>query len=692
MSAGLSFDNAFWFLAMNSDHITKSGNKYILLDLVGTGGMAEVYRCKLSGQQGFEKIIVIKKLLPAIAADKEIVESFIDEARLAALLQHENIISIYDFGEMDGSYFIAMEYLFGKNLHTLIRRGKEVGLPMGPEQPLLIAAKICEGMEYAHTLKGLDNQPLNIIHRDLSPHNVFITYDGKVKIIDFGIAKAELYDSRTKAGVVKGKITYMSPEQLAGENIDKRSDIFAIGILLYEMLSGQRMYGGDTATVIRKCMQVDYVKLEDIRPDLPTAIYAILQKALHKDRDKRYQSCAEMGQDIDDCLFNMRRRVDGRMLKDYVRQVLSDEYAVEKERLSGVDARISRADDNEEQMEKTRVQAAPVLSPPTMDSSHGEEKTRVIQSPSFSVSTPMRSSTSRGYWKGASGVVIFSLICFVIYFSVFEQDEEVNEPPDVPKEFSQPVTVKLPTPSSSVSKPVQGWRKVKRIKVKSKKTKLEQDVDRYLAKAEKAFAANRLIRPGDGSSYNYYRKVLQLDPENDAARRGIERIGRRYGELAEDALGRNQYSEAVEFVEMGLVVTPRNAKLLSLRRKLSHREDNSVEVLLDRAQQALARDDLMTPADDCAYKYYRNVLAIDKGNSRALAGIRAIAERYFSLAEAAYKKMRLATARGYVEKGLALSPHNPKLLGLKRDLSKSKPEVIIKSVEKTFREILAPLQ
>ncbi|MFH0781909.1 MAG: protein kinase [Pseudomonadota bacterium] len=317
----------------------KLGTKYTLLELIGMGGMAEVFKGKLSGAEGFEKIVVIKKLFPQFAQDREIVSHFIAEAKLAALLQHENIAQIYDFGELDGNFFIAMEYLIGKDLHTVIQRAKELQLPLGTAQALFITAKILEGMEYAHSLKDHHQQPLNLIHRDLSPHNVFITFEGRVKIIDFGIARADLFDNKTKVGMAKGKISYMSPEQLTAEKVDQRSDIFAIGILLYEMLSGQRMYSGDTATVIRKCLGGEYERLDAVRPDLPTALHTILDKALAKDVEGRYQRCGLMLTDIEEFLFSIEKRPSGHLLDAYMHRLFSDEPTSESKNPLAEEAR-----------------------------------------------------------------------------------------------------------------------------------------------------------------------------------------------------------------------------------------------------------------------------------------------------------------------------------------------------------------
>jgi len=308
------------------------GEKYILLDHIGAGGVAEVFRGKLTRDKGFEKLIVIKKLLAEHNSDREMINVSIREARLAALLQHDNIAATYDFGEIDGEYFLAMEYLFGKNLYSVMARARDNKDQFRVTEALLIGSKICEGMEYAHNLTDLQSKPLNIVHRDLTPHNIFVTYDGKVKILDFGVAKAELFDNKTREGVVKGKISYMSPERLSGEGVDSRSDIFSIGILLYEMISKKRMYQGDTAELIRKCLTAEYENLKSLLPELEPAIYKILDKALAVEIDKRYQTCSQMQGDIDDLLFQMQQRVDSRLLKNTIQTLFAREYETEQQK------------------------------------------------------------------------------------------------------------------------------------------------------------------------------------------------------------------------------------------------------------------------------------------------------------------------------------------------------------------------
>jgi serine/threonine protein kinase len=181
--------------------------KYLLLDKIAIGGMAELYRARITGTQGFEKLIVIKKLLPHLTDEAELVKAFIHEAKLAALLQHRNIVNIFDFGSMEGTYFIAMEHLFGKDLRLITERSQGKGPPLSTEHALYITAKTCEGLDYAHHLKDFQGNPLNIIHRDISPQNILVTYDGEVKIVDFGIAKAAGQNTKTREGVIKGKVS-----------------------------------------------------------------------------------------------------------------------------------------------------------------------------------------------------------------------------------------------------------------------------------------------------------------------------------------------------------------------------------------------------------------------------------------------------------------------------------------------------
>src|SRR4051812_41289948 len=207
--------------------------------------MAEVFKAKSFGVEGFEKILAIKRILPSMAEDADFIEMFIDEAKICGQLNHANICQIFELGRVEDSHFIAMEYVWGKDVLQIQNRFRKLRQTMKPEMAAFIAAKLCEGLDYAHKKKDAAGRPLHIIHRDISPQNILISYDGELKIIDFGIAKAASRSSKTQAGVLKGKFGYMSPEQVRGLPLDRRSDLFAVGTPLYEWLTRERAVADD---------------------------------------------------------------------------------------------------------------------------------------------------------------------------------------------------------------------------------------------------------------------------------------------------------------------------------------------------------------------------------------------------------------------------------------------------------------
>lgn len=307
--------------------------KYQLLQKIAVGGMAELYRAKVTRDHGFEKRVAIKKILPHLSDEGNLVKAFIDEAKLAALLQHENIIQIYDFGSIHGEYFIAMEYLFGKDLRKLTHKLRKNGSALDLESTLYIISRICVGLDYSHKLRDLQGKPLNIIHRDINPQNIFLTYEGQVKIIDFGIAKAASHNSTTHEGLIKGKIAYMSPEQAMGQIIDHRSDIFSSGIILYELLAGQRMFEGETMHIYSQVREAHYTALNKLRPDLPDKLYAVVDRALAKEPDDRYQTCSQMLADLEECIFELSVRPNSRSFATFIKDFFKEEFAIEESAL-----------------------------------------------------------------------------------------------------------------------------------------------------------------------------------------------------------------------------------------------------------------------------------------------------------------------------------------------------------------------
>jgi serine/threonine protein kinase len=272
--------------------------KYFLLKKLAAGGMGEIFLAKQQGPAGFEKILVVKKVLPHLTENKEFVELFLGEARLAARMNHRNIVQVFELGEYERSYFIAMEYVSGRTLRDLIDSAAKKREKLPAEVCRTVAEQICDGASYAHNLTDVNGRSLNIIHRDLNPQNVLLSYTGDVKIIDFGIAKSEMSTVKTEAGMIKGKFVYMSPEQSLAKKLDKRSDIFAVGITLYEMITGTNPFHKSNIVLTLEAVQ----RYDPPPPSEYDAAYApfdpIIAKALAKDRDRRYPDAAEMLDDL----------------------------------------------------------------------------------------------------------------------------------------------------------------------------------------------------------------------------------------------------------------------------------------------------------------------------------------------------------------------------------------------------------
>jgi serine/threonine protein kinase len=273
--------------------------KYLLLQRINVGGMAEVFKAKTFGVEGFEKLVAIKRILPSIAEDDEFIRMFIDEAKITVRLQHANIAQVYELGKIEDNYFIAMEFINGKDLKQLFERNKKDNVPMDIAQASYITSQICAGLDYAHRKKDDRGVDLNIIHRDVSPQNIRISYDGEVKVIDFGIAKAKNKSSKTEAGILKGKFGYMSPEQVRGKIIDRRSDIFAIGIIFYELITGTRLFQGETDfSTLEKIRNVEIELPSKRNPVIPKELEDIVMKALTSKRDQRYSYAHDMHDDL----------------------------------------------------------------------------------------------------------------------------------------------------------------------------------------------------------------------------------------------------------------------------------------------------------------------------------------------------------------------------------------------------------
>jgi serine/threonine protein kinase/Flp pilus assembly protein TadD len=273
---------------------------FVLVDRIAQGGMAELFLAKRRGVEGFEKTVAIKRILPELSWNREFVSMFINEAKIAARLSHPNIVQIFDFGKIDTYYFIAMEYVHGENLRDILKRSAERGVKISAEIAASIIARACAGLDHAHRKTDETGRPLRIIHRDVSPQNVLVSYDGDVKVVDFGIAKAAAESPEATRGVLKGKLAYLSPEQVSGANLDARSDIFATGLVFYELLVGRKLFDkNDPAEILDAIMHIDSAQVAKSVPNLDRSLREVLRRSLHVDPNQRYNSASEMQAAID---------------------------------------------------------------------------------------------------------------------------------------------------------------------------------------------------------------------------------------------------------------------------------------------------------------------------------------------------------------------------------------------------------
>jgi serine/threonine protein kinase len=273
---------------------------YRLLEKVAVGGMAEVFRAKRSGVEGFEKVVAVKRILPHLSQNKEFVDMFINEAKMVAGLTHPSIVQISDLGKIDKSYYIAMEYIHGRDLRSIQKRAKDKGLRLPLDLSVLIVSRVCASLEYAHRKKDDRGRAMLIVHRDISPQNILISFEGEVKLTDFGIAKAATKASTTDAGALRGKLLYMSPEQAWGRSMDRRSDIFSLGIVFYELVTDQRPFlGNSEMSILETVRECRVAPPTSLNPRVPEKLEGVIMKALHRNPEQRYQDATEMARDLE---------------------------------------------------------------------------------------------------------------------------------------------------------------------------------------------------------------------------------------------------------------------------------------------------------------------------------------------------------------------------------------------------------
>ncbi len=309
--------------------------KYLLLEKLAVGGMAEVYLAKSAGANGLAKLVALKRILPQFTNNPDFISMFKEEAKVAINLNHSNIVSIYDFGIEDSQFYLVMEFVDGRNLRQIINEMKKLNKSFSIDQAVYIIKEAAAGLNHAHRcVDSHSGKPLNITHRDMSPQNIMISFEGETKVIDFGIAKAETEAEATKAGTLKGKFSYMSPEQAEGYPIDPRTDVFALGIILWELLANDRLFtGSNEGAILRKIRDGQVPAIRKINPTVPPELERIVMKALAKDKNVRYQTAANFHKDLNLFLNTQYPDFSTHDFSMFVRECFKVGYAEGKEKL-----------------------------------------------------------------------------------------------------------------------------------------------------------------------------------------------------------------------------------------------------------------------------------------------------------------------------------------------------------------------
>jgi serine/threonine protein kinase len=306
--------------------------KYQLLERIAAGGMAEIYKARYVAVAGVTKSVVVKKILPHYAGNRNFVSMFINEAKIVCTLSHGNIAQVFDFGEIDGEYYLAMEFVHGQTVSRMLRRVRERGFKLPQPYAAFIVLELAKGLHYAHTKVDDRQRHLHIVHRDVSPQNVIVSYEGQVKIVDFGIAKARtagFEGDKTQAGAIKGKYVYFSPEQARARDLDGRTDVYACGVVLYEMLCGRLPFEGKMIEVLNRIVRGDFVRPRQLVPDLHPKLEAVIMKAMAIDPEERYLTALELQEALADVLYSIAPRFNQASLAQLVVLLFQDELVEE---------------------------------------------------------------------------------------------------------------------------------------------------------------------------------------------------------------------------------------------------------------------------------------------------------------------------------------------------------------------------
>ncbi|MDH5491483.1 MAG: protein kinase, partial [Myxococcales bacterium] len=378
-----------------NEHAPLVYGKYQLLELIARGGMAEVFKAKSHGVEGFEKVLVIKRILPELSESARFVEMFINEAKIAVTLSHANIVQVFDLGRADESYFIAMEYVGGPDLASVLRRGRRHSEPLPLELAVFVASEVAKALDYAHRRRDAEMQPLRIVHRDVSPQNVLLSYEGEVKLTDFGIARVRTtVEAPEDSGELKGKYAYMSPEQARGEAVDARTDIFALGIVLYESLVGEHPFLETSSYETLKKVRVGFAPTAaEVNPEIPAELSAIVARAMAPRLEERYENAGQLYDDLVQFIYSTGTRAGPQALARYLEELKA--LSSRRRGGSGNDANLRAAFDVEPEPREASAVITATQIPRRRSSrpSHGGDTTGSLRRPSVQLDADARDLT-----------------------------------------------------------------------------------------------------------------------------------------------------------------------------------------------------------------------------------------------------------------------------------------------------------
>ncbi len=330
--------------------------RYTLLTPLSMGGMGEIFLARLEGAQGFEKLCVIKKILPAFAQDTEFVERFVNEARVLVKLSHGSIAQVLDVGLFEGDPYIALEYVEGKDLRRVLARARDRGSPLPLSFALYVVGRVLDALAYAHRKRDEEDRELHLVHRDISPQNILISYEGEVKVIDFGLAKSSLSASNTNPSLILGKFLYMSPEQARQQKVDHRTDLYAVGLCLYELVSGRNPFDhGPPNDVIERVMNPYIAPLEALVPQVPRAVQEMVTRALELDPERRFQTAEEFRGSVQACLMELDPTAGPESVSSYMLEAFGADHQQERKLLASLRTVVRPVEDDPELEERKRI-------------------------------------------------------------------------------------------------------------------------------------------------------------------------------------------------------------------------------------------------------------------------------------------------------------------------------------------------